>query len=107
MGAGDQGFRLHRQRRGPDPQHRLDLDRLAGKYAPLVPVLRELVARPDTPLSDEAKAAYCPPAGPGRRAVLGDPVFRRALNTRPSPPASVATLINVFTVTREAQPGHL
>ena len=32
------------------------LERLAGKYAPLVPVLRKLVARPDTPLSDEAKA---------------------------------------------------
>jgi HD domain len=32
------------------------LVRLAGKYAPLVPVLRELIARPDTPLSDEAKA---------------------------------------------------
>jgi hypothetical protein len=32
------------------------LDRLAGKYAPLVPVLREMVARPDTPLSDQAKA---------------------------------------------------
>jgi hypothetical protein len=32
------------------------LDRLAGKYAPLVPVLREMIARPDTPLSDQAKA---------------------------------------------------
>ncbi len=32
------------------------LDRLAGKYAPLVPVLREMIARPDTPLGDEAKA---------------------------------------------------
>jgi hypothetical protein len=32
------------------------LERLAGKYAPLVPILRDLVARPDTPLSDEAKA---------------------------------------------------
>ena len=31
------------------------LYRLAGKYAPLVPVLRELVARPDTPLDDAAK----------------------------------------------------
>jgi HD domain-containing protein len=33
-----------------------DLARLAGKYAPLVPVLAELIARADTPLSDEAKA---------------------------------------------------
>jgi hypothetical protein len=31
------------------------LDRLAGKYSPLVPVLREMIARPDTPLSDQAK----------------------------------------------------
>jgi (p)ppGpp synthase/HD superfamily hydrolase len=30
--------------------------RLARKYAPLVPVLAELVARPDTPLSSHAKA---------------------------------------------------
>jgi hypothetical protein len=28
---------------------------LAGKYAPLVPVLRDLVGRPDTPLTGEAK----------------------------------------------------
>ena len=28
---------------------------LAAKYAPLVPVLRELIARPDTPLGDAAK----------------------------------------------------
>jgi hypothetical protein len=32
------------------------LARLAGKYAPLVPVLAELIARADTPLSDDAKA---------------------------------------------------
>ena len=32
------------------------LERLAGKYEPVVPVLRELVTRPDTPLSEEAKA---------------------------------------------------
>jgi HD domain len=31
------------------------LDRLADKYAPLVPVLAELIARADTPLSDDAK----------------------------------------------------
>jgi len=29
---------------------------LAAKYAPLVPVLRELIARPDTPLSEAVKA---------------------------------------------------
>ena len=32
------------------------LDRLADKYAPLVPVLAELIARADTPLCDDAKA---------------------------------------------------
>jgi HD domain len=31
------------------------MSRLAGKYAPLVPVLQELVTRPDTPLSQPAK----------------------------------------------------
>jgi hypothetical protein len=30
--------------------------RAAVKYTPLVPVLRELVARPDTPLADDVKA---------------------------------------------------
>jgi hypothetical protein len=39
--------------RGPwaDPK----LRRLADKYAPLVPVLRELIARPDTPLYADVK----------------------------------------------------
>jgi HD domain len=32
------------------------LGRLARKYAPLVPVLRELISRPDTPLDGEVKA---------------------------------------------------
>jgi len=31
------------------------LDRLAAKYAPLVPVLHDLISRPDTPLSDDIK----------------------------------------------------
>ena len=31
------------------------LDGLAAKYAPLVPVLRDLIGRPDTPLSDDVK----------------------------------------------------
>ena len=31
------------------------LERLASKYAPLVPVLAELIARPDTPLDDDVK----------------------------------------------------
>lgn len=33
------------------------LQRLAGKYAPLVPVLTALISRPDTPLDDGVKAA--------------------------------------------------
>jgi hypothetical protein len=32
------------------------LTRLAGKYAPLVPVFRDMINRPDTPLSGDAKA---------------------------------------------------
>jgi hypothetical protein len=32
------------------------LHRLAAKYAPLVPVLQDLIARPDTPLDDAVKA---------------------------------------------------
>jgi len=31
------------------------LDRLAAKYAPLVPVLCDLIGRPDTPLNDDVK----------------------------------------------------
>ena len=31
------------------------LPRLASKYGPLVPVLRELILRPDTPLSHDVK----------------------------------------------------
>ena len=31
------------------------LERLAGKYAPLVPVLRELILRRDTPLDTDVK----------------------------------------------------
>jgi hypothetical protein len=31
------------------------MESLAAKYAPLVPLLRDLISRPDTPLSDEVK----------------------------------------------------
>ncbi len=53
LGAGHQSLRLHRvgliHTTGPK------LKNLARKYAPLVPVLAGLIARPDTPLSDHAK----------------------------------------------------
>jgi len=32
---------------------------LASKYAPLVPVLRDLIGLPDTPLSGDAKEHIC------------------------------------------------
>ena len=53
------------------------LDRLARKYAPLVPVLKELIARPDTPLSEDAKGQHPPPTRPPQAAVRGDPAARR------------------------------
>jgi (p)ppGpp synthase/HD superfamily hydrolase len=49
--------------------------RLAGKYAPLVPVLAELIARPDTPLSAAAKeriSAQLDRAADRFAAVRGD-----------------------------------
>jgi hypothetical protein len=52
------------------------LHRLAGKYAPLVPVLRELVARPDTPLDAPVKqhiAAQLDRAAERFAALGGDP----------------------------------
>lgn len=52
------------------------LTRLAGKYAPLVPVLADLIARPDTPLEDDAKArilAQLDSAAQRFAAVAGDP----------------------------------
>jgi hypothetical protein len=45
----------HRQRRGSDPHRWSRPDRLAGKYAPLVPVLAELITRADTSLCDNAR----------------------------------------------------
>lgn len=48
------------------------LARLAGKYAPLVPILADLVARPDTPLSAEVKQRVLDQLGEAARrfAVL-------------------------------------
>jgi hypothetical protein len=36
------------------------LSRLASKYAPLVPVLRDLIGRPDTPLDPPSRNAFSP-----------------------------------------------
>jgi hypothetical protein len=47
---------------------------LAAKYAPLVPVLRELIARPDTPLADDVRTQIISPldrAGQRFAAVAG------------------------------------
>ena len=50
------------------------LQRLAGKYAPLVPVLTDLITRPDTPLDDDVKsriAAQLTRAGQRFTAIQG------------------------------------
>jgi HD domain len=49
------------------------LHRLAAKYAPLVPVLADLIARADTPLSDGAKARILGQLGTARQrfAAIG------------------------------------
>jgi hypothetical protein len=51
------------------------LRRLAGKYAPLVPVLRELIARTDTPLDTDIKGRITAQLdSPARRfAAIGTP----------------------------------
>jgi HD domain len=52
------------------------LERLAGKYAPLVPVLRELILRPDTPLDADVKeriAAQLDSAGDRFAAIWPGP----------------------------------
>ena len=54
------------------------LRELAGKYAPLVPVLRELIGRPDTPLEDPGPGAHPGPARPGRGPL------RRGSRVRPT-----------------------
>jgi hypothetical protein len=55
VGAGDQGVGFHRQRRGHHLHHGPKLSRLPGKYGPLVPTLRALILRTDTPLENDVK----------------------------------------------------
>jgi hypothetical protein len=50
------------------------VEKLAAKYAPVVPVLRDMISRPDTPLSDEARQrifAQLDRAGERFAATLG------------------------------------
>ncbi len=49
------------------------LEKLAGKYAPLVPIFKELIAQPDTPPGRTSQEAYPRAAHPGRAAVRSDP----------------------------------
>jgi HD domain len=55
------------------------LARLAGKYAPLVPVFRDMITRPDTPLSDGARAHIL------RQLDRAEQRFTAILAGRPSP----------------------
>jgi len=55
VGAGHQSLRLHDNGVGLIHTTGPRLRTLAGKYAPLVPILRELIGRPDTPLDAAAR----------------------------------------------------
>jgi hypothetical protein len=55
------------------------LQKLAGKYAPLVPVLTDLITRPDTPLPDDVKARIVAQLGRASQRFT-------AIGERPSAP---------------------
>jgi HD domain len=60
------------------------LTRLAAKYAPLVPVLRDMITRPDTPLGGDARALIF------RQLDRAEQRFTAILDDRPSPAGALA-----------------
>ena len=58
------------------------LAKMVGKYGPLVPVLRELILRPDTPLETDVKDMI---------AAQFDAARRRFAAIRPGPPGNSGT----------------
>ena len=68
--AGDQGLDFTDNTVGLIPTTGPKQERLVRKYAPLAPVLRELILRPDTPLDADVKtriAAHLDSAAAGSR----------------------------------------
>ena len=60
------------------------LTRLAGKYAPLVPVFRDMISRPDTPLSGDARALIL------RQLDRAEQRFTAILDNRSAPADALA-----------------
>ena len=62
------------------------LHHLAGKYAPLVPVLKELITRARYPARRAGQAAHPGPARPGRGPLRGRPALGGLAAGRPGGP---------------------